>query len=112
MKTKWKVAAVLLGLLALGPFFVAGSGATAIKGALAICAIGFVVAAGIRRQRKPPSSGATPFRLVSRSSLSPRTGIAVVEFEGRRLLVGFGDGFTQVLSTAGARRPRRSKKGG
>ncbi len=107
---RWKAAAVLLGVLALAPFFVGGAGATAFKATLALGAVGLTAAVGMRVRRRGAPTRVAPVQVVSRSNLNARVGVAVVEFEGRRLLVGYGDGFANVLATE-ARRGRRARKG-
>jgi flagellar biogenesis protein FliO len=109
---KWKAAALTLGVLALAPFFVAGAAASALRFALGLGALGLIVLAVVTtRKRRQSGTFETPVRVLTRSTLGPRTHIAVVEFEGRRLLLGFGDGFTQVLSASRAVRRRTPKEG-
>jgi flagellar protein FliO/FliZ len=54
-------------------------------------------------------------RVVSRAGLSPRCGLALVEVDGQRFLVAFGDSFAEVHETprtTGQRRPSsRGSKG-
>ncbi|MBK7858232.1 MAG: flagellar biosynthetic protein FliO [Archangiaceae bacterium] len=45
--------------------------------------------------------------VVARTGLSPRTGLALVEVDGRTLLVVHGDGFAEVHPAAGRRPPRK-----
>ena len=108
---KWKSAAFALGLLAVAPFFVGGSAALAFRIALGVGAVGLVIFAVVAQRKrgllKPLN---TPVRVLTRSTLGPRTGIAVLEFDGRRLLVGFGDGFAQVLSASRPARRRATKE--
>ncbi|MGI5863317.1 MAG: flagellar biosynthetic protein FliO [Myxococcales bacterium] len=49
------------------------------------------------RQRR--IADATPLRVVARTSLSPRTGIALVDVEGQRLVLAYGDGFASLLTS-------------
>ena len=107
---QWKAAALSLGVLALAPLFVSGSAGTALRMALGVVAAGLVIAALVAtRKRWPSRVSEAPVQVVTRSALGPRTSIAVVEFEGRRLLVGFGDGFAQVLSTSRVRRKSQAR---
>ncbi len=107
---KWKIAAALLCALALAPFFVGGASATAVKILLGVGALGVAAAIGVRAaRRRTQTKNAPELAVVSRASLSAKVGIAVVEFEGRRLLVGHGDSFVQVLSSIAPRRIRRRK---
>jgi flagellar protein FliO/FliZ len=60
--------------------------------------------AWVRRRRG--AFGAPPaLRLISRAGLTQKAGLALVEVEGRRLLVGYGDGPPSLLATV-ADRPR------
>ncbi len=49
------------------------------------------------RQRRIAET--TPLRVVARTSLSPRTGIALVDVEGQRLVLAYGDGFASLLTS-------------
>ena len=54
-----------------------------------------------------------PLRVVSRRGLSPRCGVALVEVEGSRYLVAFGDSFAEIRRTrASSRRRLRSRRVG
>ena len=111
--TRWKVAGLLLAILALSPMLASGAVVTAVKATLACVALGFVAVIGARAKRERGSKQTGPeFRVVARSSLSPRTGLALIELGPERLLVGFGEGFVEVLSRSSSnpRRKGRAKK--
>jgi len=102
---RWRMAALLLGALAFAPLVVSGAGSAAVKVVLTCGAIGFVAVLGMRaKDGRAAAPRDVALIVVARSSLSQRTGLAVVEFGTQRLLVGFGDGFLQVLSRSPARR--------
>ncbi|MBM7114262.1 hypothetical protein [Archangium primigenium] len=67
---------------------------------------------GWNRARFP---GAEPLRVVARTGLSQRCGVAVLDVEGRHYLVVFGDSFAEIRRTRGpvlARpRPERPRMG-
>jgi flagellar protein FliO/FliZ len=50
-----------------------------------------------------------PLQVLSRRGLSPRCAVALVEAEGRRFLVTYGEGFAQVQPMKGRRRARSSR---
>lgn len=92
----------LAGLVALpflsGAVSFAGQSArvlAALAGAtfLAFFALRFLAA----RQRTV--AAAAPLRVVARTSLSPKTGIALVDAEGQRLVLAYGDGFASLLTS-------------
>ncbi|HEY3450846.1 MAG TPA: flagellar biosynthetic protein FliO [Myxococcales bacterium] len=90
----------VLGLAAL-PFLTGHApSAPAIKmvGALiAICGLAYVA---LRLLAKRGLAGAahSDLKVVARASLSPKNGVAILEADGRRYLLAFGDGFTTVIS--------------
>lgn len=90
----------ILGLLALP--FVTGhaSSAPAIKmvGALvAICGLAYV-ALKLLAKRGLTGPAQSPLKVVARTSLSTKNGVAILEADGRRYVVAFGDGYTTVIS--------------
>ncbi len=89
----------LLGLAAL-PFLTGHApSAPAIKmvGALvAICGLAYVALKLLAKREL--SGAASPLKVVARASLSPKNGVAILEADGRRYVVAFGDGFTTVIS--------------
>ena len=102
-KSLAKAGVGLAGLAALP--LLAGGGAAlgpALKMALALagaCALAFVVLRALSR-RSSRCGTESPLRVVSRASLSQRNGVALLEADGRRYLVAFGDGFATLLSNA------------
>jgi flagellar protein FliO/FliZ len=100
---RWGLA--LLAALALGVAS-AGHGTPALRAGavVALAAAAGVVAARTARKRASLAAPA-PLRVLSRVALSGRTGLALVEAEGRRYLIGFGDGFVTHVGDAGAQPP-------
>jgi hypothetical protein len=102
-KSLVKAGAGILGLASL-PLLAGGGTALgpALKMTVALagaCALAFVVLRAL--SRRGAGSGAGPeLKVVSRASLSPKNGVALLEADGRRYLVAFGDGFTTLLSNA------------
>lgn len=86
---------LVLALAALAPV----GGALA---ALALVALGaWLLSQGrVARGLLPPE----PLRVVSRAGLSPRCGLALVEVEGQRYLVAFGDSFATIRSASAPER--------
>jgi flagellar protein FliO/FliZ len=82
-------AAVALLLAAPGELASAAS-----RGALVAAGLG-AVAVLVRRA---PARAPLALRVVSRAALAREAGVAVLELEGRRLLVGWGAGGVRVLS--------------
>ena len=44
-----------------------------------------------------------PVSLLARTALGPKSGIVLVEFDGRRYLVGYGEGIPSVLAESPVR---------
>jgi flagellar biogenesis protein FliO len=87
---------LVLGLAALAP--VGGMPAASVaRGLLGIVALaglgGWLVRRGRAGSRFAPTE---PMRVVSRTGLSQRCGLALVEVEGSRYLVAFGDSFAEI----------------
>jgi hypothetical protein len=97
---------LLLGLAALAPLggVSATSLARGLLGALALAGLGW----WLMRQGQAESrfTRTERMRVVSRTGLSPRCGLALVEVEGRRYLVAFGDSFAELHPV---RAPKRVK---
>jgi flagellar protein FliO/FliZ len=96
-RTKLLAASGLVLLLAL----LAPSGGLSAAGvARLLLALGALAAAGGWIARGRPRRAAfrieEPLQVLSRRGLSPRCAVALVEAEGRRYLVTFGDSFAQV----------------
>jgi flagellar protein FliO/FliZ len=122
IKTKLLAASLLVLLLAA---FAQQSGASA--AGVARVALGLAALAGLItwwvRARGRAGAG-RPFQLpprlsvAARTGLSPRCGVALVEADGGRYLVAYGDGFAQLLNALPSRPPaqgragRRPRKGG
>lgn len=68
---------------------------------LVLAAVGLLF--GRRRLVAEPA-----LRVVARAGLTQRAGLALVEVEGRRLLVGYGDGAPRVLAGADLAAPEAS----
>jgi hypothetical protein len=72
----------------------ASSVARGLLGAAALAGLGWWL---LRRGRTTPGFALPePLRVVSRAGLSPRCGLALVEVEGSRYLVAFGDSFAEI----------------
>jgi flagellar protein FliO/FliZ len=84
-------------LLGLAP---GGLGPAAARAALAVACLGAAVAIMRRRAGSASTADAPLLRVLARAPLSRDTGVALVELEGRRLLVGFGAGGVRVLAPA------------
>jgi hypothetical protein len=80
-----------LPLLASGGPAVRTAAAVALFGGLAFFALRALAA------RTAPAENAV-LRVAGRASLSPRTHVALVEVDNRRLVVAYGDGFATLLS--------------
>ena len=90
-----------LGLLGLATLpLLAGGGAAlgpALKMALALgAACGLALRLLSRRGRS--GAAAEDLKLVARTALSQKSGVALLQADGRRYLVAFGDGFATLLS--------------
>ncbi len=80
------LAAAAAALVALSPGDLAPAAARA---ALAAGGV-FAVAALVRRRRAGEACRAAPLSVAARTPLAQGTGVAIVEADGRRLLVSFG----------------------
>ena len=97
---------LILGLAALAPL--GGASATSVArgllGAAALAGLGWWL---MRRGRAESRFARTErMRVVSRTGLSQRCGLALVEVDGSRYLVAFGDSFAEIRR---ARAPVRVK---
>jgi flagellar protein FliO/FliZ len=87
---------LVLGLAALAPLggVSAASVARGLLGAMALVGLGWWL---VRRSRADVRFALTErMRVVSRTGLSPRCGLALVEVDGSRYLVAFGDSFVEI----------------
>jgi flagellar protein FliO/FliZ len=104
-----------LGLLLGLAGWAQGSGVSVTAWARAMCgALALALLGGwwMRREREGSRFPlAEPLRVVSRAGLSPRCGLALVEAEGSRYVVVFGDSFAEIhparVPTRVGFRPRR-----
>jgi flagellar protein FliO/FliZ len=133
IKVKLLAASLLVLLLAAFSHRSGASAAVIARVVLGLAAVGGLVLWWIRARRSGArASGAGAFqlpprlRIAARAGLSARTGLALVDADGRRYLVAYGDGFAQLLNAmpalparppaqarAGRRpSPRRARKGG
>ncbi|WP_257460732.1 flagellar biosynthetic protein FliO [Archangium lipolyticum] len=106
-RTKMLLAAgLLLGLAALAPLggMSATSVARGLLGAMALVGLGWWLMRRGRTESRFELS--EPMRVVSRTGLSQRCGLALVEVEGCRYLVAYGDSFAEIRR---ARTPVRVK---
>lgn len=88
-------AAGVLLLLSRAPGDLAPAAA---RGGLAACAVGAL--AVLARRRAGPARPAPALVVVARAPLSRDAGLALVEVDGRRLLVGFGADRVALLEAA------------
>lgn len=115
IKMKLLAASLLVLLLAA---FAQQSGASAAL--VARIALGLAALAGLAlwwlRTRGHGGAG-RPFQLpprlnvAARTGLSPRCGVALVEADGCRFLVAYGDGFAQLLNALPSRSPAHARAG-
>lgn len=87
-------------LLALRPAAPDGLGPVAARAALAVAALAAAPALLLRTRRRPADGPAPALRLIAREPLGREAGVAVIEADGRRLLVGFGPHGVRVLHAA------------
>ena len=111
---RWKLllASGLVLLLALLGSRGASSEVGLARGLLAVALLGGVgwwMARG--HSRKPSFRLEEPLQVLSRQGLSPRCAVALLQVEGQRVLVTYGDGFAQVLPMAPPRRRRTRRPG-
>jgi flagellar biogenesis protein FliO len=97
---------LILGLAALAPLggMSATSMARGLLGAVALAGLGWWLARRGRAESRFTLS--ERMRVVSRTGLSQRCGLALVEVEGSRYLVAYGDSFAEIRR---AQAPRRVK---
>ncbi len=102
-------AAALGGVLLLGT-----SGPISIGSAARFLFVAALLAAGAFLYKKRAASSdaeALPrLRVLSRTGLSQRCGLALVEADGRTVLVAFGDGFAQLLQNEAPPSACRTRK--
>jgi hypothetical protein len=108
-RTGWLRLAGGLGLLA-GVALVSARGASMVE--LGRVALGAALAASVAwwavRTRPAGAPRAVPrLAVVQRVGLSPRTGLALVEVDGRSYLVVHGDGFARLRPAPRRQPPRR-----
>jgi flagellar biogenesis protein FliO len=111
MNPKTKILVASAVLLVLG----AAASLSGLNAALlARLVLGAVAAAGfawwyVKGRHSPAAAGEkTRLAVIARTCLSQRTGLALVEVDGRALLVVHGDGFAEVHPAAAAKKqPRR-----
>jgi hypothetical protein len=73
-----------------------------------VCALAFVVLRLLAKRSMSTSATApSDLKVVARTSLSPKNAVALLEADGRRYLVAFGDRFATLLSNTAA--PGESK---
>jgi hypothetical protein len=94
-----------LGLVGLAALPLLGGGGAFVGPALkmtvalaAACALAFFALRLLAQRSR--TSAAEDLKVVARASLSPKNGVALLEADGQRYLVAFGDGFATLLSNA------------
>ncbi|HEY8207913.1 MAG TPA: hypothetical protein VIG99_10565 [Myxococcaceae bacterium] len=115
VKMKLLAASLLVLLLAAFAQQTGASAALVARVALGVAAAGGL---GVWMLRARGRSGSgRPFQLpprlsvAARTGLSPRCGVALVEADGGRYLVAYGDGFAQLLSGLPSRPPVQARSG-
>lgn len=100
----------LAALLAMATFN--GVSATAVaRAVLAVAALAGIGWWWVKAQKLSPSKKfqmAPRLSVVSRAGLSQRTGLALVEVDGRSFLVVHGDGYAEICSTQ-EKKPARTR---
>lgn len=97
----------LVLLLALAPGAGWNAGSVARWLLAAVCVVGLGVWLARARRAGAASPEAAPrLQVVARTGLTARTGLALVEADGRSFLVAYGDGFAEVRSMS----PRASRR--
>lgn len=76
------------------------------RAALVVAGLG---AAAAWARRGASAQAASPVRVIARAALARDTGVALVELDGRRLVVGFGPGGVQLLAPADGDAPARGR---
>jgi flagellar protein FliO/FliZ len=105
-RTKLLLACGLVLLLVLFAPQAAASPVGLARGLLGACALAGGAGWWWRgRSRGPAFQLTEPLQVLSRKGLSPRCAVALVEAEGRRFLVTYGDAFAQVQPMPRAKRP-------
>jgi flagellar protein FliO/FliZ len=110
-KKKLIVACVALAALLTMAIFRGASAAVAARAVLAAAALGGIGWWWLRNQKFSPAKKfqmAPRLSVISRAGLSQRTGLALVEVDGRSFLVVHGDGYAEICSTRD--RERRAQK--
>ncbi|MCY1035745.1 hypothetical protein OV207_30170 [Corallococcus sp. BB11-1] len=94
-------AALLVGLATLAPlggFSLVGT-SRLLVGALAVAGLGWVLVRKGGETVDGDAPAPAPLSIVTRTGLSQRCGLALVEAEGRRYLVAYGDTFAEIHET-------------
>ena len=86
----------LLPVLAQTTSF-AGTAARMLAALVAASTLAFF-ALKLLANRTQQASAAQPLKVIAKTALSPKTQVAVIEADGQRLVIAFGDGFAQLLS--------------
>ncbi|WP_257979293.1 flagellar biosynthetic protein FliO [Corallococcus exiguus] len=93
--------ALLVGLATLAPLgglSLVGTSRLLI-GAMALAGLGWVLLRKGGMAGSADAAAPEPLRVVSRTGLSQRCGLALVEADGRRYLVAYGDTFAEIHET-------------
>lgn len=101
-RTKLIAASVALTALIAMATFRGVSATAAARAALTLAALGGIGWWWLRSQKLAPSKKfqlAPRMSVVSRAGLSQRTGLALVEVDGKSFLVVHGDGYAEICST-------------
>ena len=99
------LAQALLGLAGLAALpFLSGASSFAGQSARVLAALAGAtflafVALRLLARRHRVAIDLAPLKILARTSLSPKNGLALVEAQGQRFFLAYGDGFTQLLSS-------------
>jgi len=117
VKVKLLAASLLVLLLAAFSQRSGASAAVVARVVLGVAALGGLALWMVRARQSGARMGAGPFQLpprlsiAARAGLSARTGLALVDADGRRYLVAYGDGFAQLLNALPSRPPAQARAG-
>lgn len=98
----------VLGLAASSRGFDMVTGARWLVGGLCLAGLGFWM---VRQRGKTGGYQPLPrLNVITRTGLSPKCSLALVEADGRTLLVAFGDGFAQFADAPAAPTPKQGRR--
>lgn len=105
-RTKLIAAAVALAVLVTLATFHGLSPAALARALLAVAAVAGLGGWWLRAQRPKKFQLAPRLSVVTRAGLSQRTGLALVEVDGRAFLIVHGDGYAEICPTHERKQPK------